>query len=347
MKQTTYKWQAFLVAGAMAGMTMVGCNQSSQTSQTSQVPNEVQQEETSPATPGVTVEASETSIYNNAYENYNNLTDLGVIINSPKEEDLTRLNTLEEYHYDKSTNESMLIIPKYNGTKITVSSVEYTGERYVTKDVLYTVDATPEGYGLMIKANRPEGIAQIAVYITYKEKTVEYIIEATNGKDGNSNYEYLKVETEDKRVNQGDLITPEANADTYLEGLTCFKRYQIDIDKDGESEWVEVYWQGNMDANGEYLFDDGQNWALVLRKGDEIYPLFEKSYIQLGGLEYVIYEDYDDYNRTHILVTYNTGAAVMYYDCTYDEESGYIRRNSLYEASNINKIDEWSYKNCD
>lgn len=340
MKQTTHKWQALLVAGTVASMTLVGCNQ------VNQVPSEVQQEEPSPVTPVVTAEVSEDSIYNNAYEDYNSLIDLGVIINAPKEEDLSRLSTLDEYHYDKSANESMLIIPKYNGTKITVSSVEYTGERYITKDVLYSVDSTPEGYGLLIQANRPEGIAQIAVYMTYKEKTVEYIIETTNGKDGHNDYEYLKVDTEDKKEKEGTLITPELNADTYLEGLTCFKRYEIDMNQDGEDEAIEVYWQGNMDDKGNYLFDDGQNWALILRKGDAIYPLFEKSYIQLGGLEYIVYEDYDDYNRTHILVTYNTGAAVMYYDCTYDEETGYIRRESLYEASNINKIDEWSYKNC-
>ena len=336
MKQT-HKWQAFLVAGTIASISLVGCNK---------MENEVQ-EEVAPTAPVVTAEVPEESIYNNAYENYNSLTDLGVIINSPKEEDLSRLNTLEEYQYDKNANETMLVIPKYNETKITVCSVEYTGERYISKDVLYSVDSTPEGYGLLIKANRPEGSAQIAIYVTYKEKTVEHIIETTNGKDGNSDCEYLKVETEDTKLKEEDLITPKADASTYLEGLTCFNRYEIDMDKDGENESIEVYSQGQIGDKGEYLLDDGQYWALVLRKGEETYFLFEKSYIQLGGLEYTIYEDYDDYGRIHVIVEYNTGAAIMYYDCTYDEESGYIRRNSLYEVGNINKIKEWSYKNCD
>ena len=331
------KWQAFLVASIIFSMSLVGCNQTQK---------QVQQE-AAPTAPVVTATVSEESIYNNAYENYNSLTDLGVIINAPSEEDLSHLNTLEEYDYDKNANETILVIPKYNGTKITVNSVEYTGERYITKDVLYSVDSTSEGYGLLIKANRPEGIAQIAIYVTYQEKTVEYIVETTNGKDGNSDKEYLNVETEDSGVQEGEVITPEMDSKTYLSGLTCFDRYDIDIDKDGNSETIEVYCQGTIGQNGNYLLDDGQEWALVLRKGEKIYPLFERSYIQLGGLEYTIYEDYDNYDQIHIMVTYDTGAAIMYYDCTYDEESGYIRRESVYEASKINKVNAWSYKNCE
>lgn len=335
MKQTK-KWRAFLVVSTILSMSLVGCNKA----------QNKEQEEAQTA-PVVTAEVPGESIYNNAYEEYNNLTDLGVIINSPKEEDLSRLNTLDEYEYDKNANENMLVIPKYNGTKITISSVEYTGERYITKDVLYSIDSTPEGYGLLLKANRPEGIAQIAIYVTYKEKTVEYIVETTNGKDGNTENEYLKVEADDSQPKDGDMIAPEADASTYLQGLNCFSHYEIDMDKDGNNESIEVYSQGSIDNNGRYLLDDGQEWALILRKGEEIYPLFERSYIQLGGLEYTIYEDYDDYERMHIIVAYNTGTAMIYYDCTYDEESGYIRRESVYEASNISKLQEWSYKNCD
>lgn len=334
MKQNK-RWSAFLVASTILSISLVGCNQAQ---------NGEQEEVKAPV---VTAAVPEESIYNNAYEQYNNLTDLGVIINAPKEEDFSQLNKLDEYDYDKSANENMLIIPKYNGTKITVSSVEYTGERYITKDVLYSVDSTPEGYGLLLKANRPEGMAQIGVYVTYKEKTAEYIIKPENGKDGSTENAYLKIETEDESSDDGDVIVPEQDANTYLKGLNCFNRYEIDIDQDGKNESIEVYCQGTVDENGQYLLDDGQNWALILRKDGEIYPLFEKSYIQFGGLEYTVYEDYEDYGRTHIMVSYNTGAAMIYYDCTYDEESGYIRRESVYEANNINKLREWSYKNCD
>jgi len=335
MMKHIQKWQSLAVIGTIFTMSLVGCNEA-----------QVEDNKEVIVTPP-TVTVTEESIYNNAYESYDNITDFGVVINEPTEEELNQLGTVEEYEYDKNATESILIIPKYNGTKITVNTVEYTGERYITKDVLYSVESTPEGYGLLIKANRPEGMAQIGVYVTYKEKYVEHIIEADNGKDGESSKEFLKIDPENTNKIEEDIIKPEANASTYLEGLTRYNAYEVDMDQDGKMETIEVYCQSGMDENGRYLLDDGQDWALILRKGDEIYPLFEKSFIQLGGLEYMVYEDCDNYNRKHIIIYYNTGAAIMYYDCTYDEESGYIRRDNLYEASNISKLNEWSYKNCE
>ena len=81
--------------------------------------------------------------------------------------------------------------------------------------------------------------------------------------------------------------------------------------------------------------------TLVVKKGDDIYPLFEKSYIQLGGLEYLVYIDYNDYERVHVLVQYKAGAGMMTFDCVYDEETGNFRRDTVYEASNINILKDW------
>ncbi len=331
----TQKWRTLLAIGIICSMSLVGCNQ------TTQEP----QEEVTPIAPVETGAVSKESIYNNVYEEYNHLAELGVIINNPTDEDLNRLNTLEKYVFDQNASDTMLIIPKYNGTKITVSTVEYTGERYIEKDVLYSIDSTGDGYGLLLQADRVEGTAQIIVNIAYEGKSSQYPV--VPNKDGNNGNEYLRIDTEDMKPQEGNVITPEVNADTYLDGLNCFSRSEVDMDGDGNNETIEVYCQGQMDGEGNYLLDDGQEWTIVLRHDNQIYPLFERSYIQLGGLEYSIYKDYNDYERVHIIVTYNTEAAIMYYDCTYDEESGFIRRESLFEANNISKLKEWSYKNCD
>lgn len=335
MMKHSKKLRALLVIGTIYSITLVGCNQNH---------NEIQKEVT-PTTPTMTEVASKESVYNNAYETYNQLVELGVVINSPTEEDLNSLNILEEYEYGNNPTNKILIIPKYNGTKITISTVEYTGERYIEKEVLYSMDSTNEGYGLLLTAERPEDTAEIAIYITYEGKAVEYPIIAI--KEGNNSNEYLKIDTEEQKPQEGEVISPESDANTYLEGLNCFSRYDIDVDQDGKFESVEVYCQGEIDDEGHYLLDDGQEWALILRRDNQVYPLFERSYIQLGGLEYMVYEDYEDYGRVHIIVAYNTGAAIMYYDCTYDEDTGFVRRESLYEAGNISKLKEWSYKNCD
>lgn len=331
------RWKRLLAIGVFFSMTLVGCNQ---------VQNKPP-EETKPITPEVTASVTGESIYNQAYEEYSNLTDFGVVINSPTADEMSRLETVKEYEYGDHPSEEMLFIPKYNGTKIAVYSVEYTGERYIQKDELYCIDATSEGEGLLLKADRPEGMAQIGVFVTYQEKTVLYPIETTNGKDGNIDREYLQLETEKKQPNEWEMIMPEADADTYLEGMNCVERFELDFDKDGSMESIEVYSDAKVDKSGKLLLDDGQGWALILRKNDEVFPLFEKSFIQLGGLEYVVFEDCEEHERTHIIVTYDTGVTIMYYDCTFDEESGYIRRQSVYTANNINKLMSWSYKNCD
>ncbi len=323
-------WRTFLIVSTMVSVLFVGCGQEepSKAPITSQNPTV---ETTAPI---------ESSIYNTIYENYNNVTDLGIIINSPSEKDLSHLNTLDSYVYEEGSKESMLIIPKYNGSKITISTVEYTGERYIPKDVLYTKEATTEGYGLLVKANHPEGIPQIIITVSYENKSCEYLV-TYDGKIGKDSIKYLSVGAEEGKRREGDLITPIQDS-TYLDGLNLFSSYEVDMDKDGNNETIEVYSQGEISEAGEYLMDDGQQWTLVLRKGDEIYPLFEKSYIQLGGLEYIVYVDYNDYENIHIIVTYKSGAALIYYDCTYDEESGNIIRNEFYEANNISKLKDWN-----
>lgn len=321
-------WKIFICACSMMSIVLIGC----QSQKAKEVPS-------SSPTPIVTEAVSEQSIYNKAFESYGNITELGLIVNAPTEEDLSHLNTLEHYEYT-NTNESMLIIPKYNGSKITISTVEYTGERYIAKDVLFTQESTTEGYGLLLKADRPESIPQIVITITYKNKSFEEVI-VNNGQEGNKEVEYLKLDNEAGKKQEGDLVTPVQDA-TYLKGLNSFSRYEVDMDKDGNNETIEVYCQGEIGPNGSYLFDDGQEWALILRKGKDIYPLFEKSYIQLGKLEYTAYIDYDDYERVHILVAYKTGANIIYYDCTFDEESGHILRKQVYGANNINILKDWN-----
>ena len=321
-------WQVFIGVCSIMSMLLIGC----QTQETQQVPS-------GSMTPTVTEAVSKESIYNKAYDQYSNITELGLIINEPTEEDLNHLTTVEHFDYTQ-TDKSILIIPKYNGSKITVSTVEYTGERYIAKDVLFTQESTTDGYGLVLKINRPESIPQVVVTVTYKNKSFEELI-VNNGHEGKTEIEYLKLDSEAGKKQEGDLVTPVQDA-TYLNGLNRFSKYELDIDKDGQEESIEVYCQGTVGANGDYLFDDGQEWALILRKGKEMYPLFEKSYIQLGKLEYTAYIDYDDYERIHIIVAYKTGANIIYYDCTFDEESGNIFRQQVYEASNISILKDWN-----
>lgn len=324
------KWTVFLTVSLIASIFLMGCNQKSKIQSSQYI--------VSPS-PNQTSEMTE-STYNSIFEKYdNNITQLGLVINTPDEEMINSLSQIETYK-QMDTKEHLLIIPKYNGSKVTISKVEYTGERFIAKDTLYTKEGTPEGYGLLLYAIRPEGIPEIMVTITYKNKSIDYVI-AEDGKNGHEGIEYLKLETEHMNAPYtGELITPIQDI-TYLQGLNRFSSYSVDFDLDGTNEKVEVYCQGEITEDGNYLLDDGQVWSLVVRKGKDIYPLFEKSYIQLGGLEYLVYKDYDDYEKIHVLIQYKAGAGIMTFDCVYDEETGNFNRNIVYEASNISILKDW------
>ncbi len=121
---------------------------------------------------------------------------------------------------------------------------------------------------------------------------------------------------------------------TLLEGLNLGSSYILET-TDGNIE-IELYASAGVDENGEFILDDGQEWALVARKGEAIYPLMERIYIQNGGLNYTVYTDYNQDGMPHILVEMHSGAGISYYDCTYEKE-GFMRETIL-DAGNINVL---------
>lgn len=321
------KWISILFISAIVTAMTVGCNDTNPVG---------------PATSTSVVGVEEkNSIYNTAFETFTegDASELGLIINNPKESELAVVKDLETYE-QTSTEESLLIIPKYKESKITVSTVA-DGEEIVKADkAVYTKEKTTEGYGLLIKAMRPEGTPSLIVALEYKDKSIDYIISA-NGETGNAHTEYLivgkEMPTEDV-VEEDVIVIKEEN---YTEGLNLVNQYEVDINNDGEVESIEVYSAAEMTDEGELLLDDGQEWTLILRKGEVIYPLFERSYVQLGTIDYKTYIDYDDNEAFHVLVNYTTSAGLKTYDYTYNKEKDTFTRKLAFNADNISMINQW------
>lgn len=125
-----------------------------------------------------------------------------------------------------------------------------------------------------------------------------------------------------------------ASGTDYLEGLNLGSRYTLEA-ANGNVE-IELYASAEVDENGEFILDDGQEWALIARIGETIYPLIERTYIQNGGLNYTVYTDYDQNEMPHILVEMHSGSGISYYDCTYNTQ-GFMRETIL-DAGNINVL---------
>lgn len=143
--------------------------------------------------------------------------------------------------------------------------------------------------------------------------------------------------SDDIKVNH-TTVSIEAVQDTnYLEGLNVGSSYTLEMAD--EDVLVELYVSSEVDAaSGEMILDDGQEWALVARVGEGVYPLVERTYIQNGQLNYTVYTDYDQNEMPHIMAQISSGAGITYYDCTYDETSKTFSRQTVFEADNINVL---------
>lgn len=84
-------------------------------------------------------------------------------------------------------------------------------------------------------------------------------------------------------VNNDSALIKASEIDKYPQ--TLYKEMTLDIDGDGKEEIIELYVNAGIMDNGQFAWDDGQNWLLVVKDGDKTYPLFDE-YIQLGSLDF-------------------------------------------------------------
>ena len=106
-----------------------------------------------------------------------------------------------------------------------------------------------------------------------------------------------------------------------------------------ENAKLSIYVNAEPGSDGEFAFDDGQEWIVLLETTMGDYPLFPRKYVQLGSVSCVVYNEYvDDSTRPHFLITERQTAGYRIYDCIYDEEQAAFMVEPVYEADGINFI---------
>lgn len=138
-----------------------------------------------------------------------------------------------------------------------------------------------------------------------------------------------KLETENSH------IQPKATDTISLENYTLLEKYEIDFDHDNTNETVELYAQVGI-YEGEYMWDDGQRWMLLVRDGDSSFVLFD-DYVQLGTVKVKIYQSFND-NSYHINSMLEAGAGYKFNDYVYDADNNIFVEKLIYEDFNINWI---------
>lgn len=128
-----------------------------------------------------------------------------------------------------------------------------------------------------------------------------------------------------------------------LQGLTLLERKYADADSDGNDESIELYTSAEIAPDGQMGWDTGHQWVLLVRKGEEIFPLFD-DWVQHGELEFWVV----NFNKNkisgpesmdlekHIYVMNSTSVSIKLFDYYWDERSLSFKKEVAFDPP-----DQW------
>ena len=102
------------------------------------------------------------------------------------------------------------------------------------------------------------------------------------------NKDLQKTVEEQKKIiedmmNKSSSVIHKKDIESYPRSL--YKEASFDIDHDGQEEIIELYVNAEKMENGLFAWDDGQTWLLVVKDGEDTYPLFD-DFVQLGSINF-------------------------------------------------------------
>lgn len=118
---------------------------------------------------------------------------IGVVIHEPTDGRLLGLDELDVLVYEEAGwDHRFLIVPKEVGTKVTIYSTWYDGNRFVDGAPVFDELVIEQNQVIEVRCLVPEGIPNLKVVMEYKEKRVEYLI-TYDGRGDREQIEYLEV----------------------------------------------------------------------------------------------------------------------------------------------------------
>jgi len=135
-----------------------------------------------------------------------------------------------------------------------------------------------------------------------------------------------------KPENNGATVSADSNSDySDMNVVVSHENTQFPADENAK---IVLYTTAEV-FEGEVMFDDGQEWALVLETKDGNYTVVERTRIQLGILKFSTFIDYTD-ESFHILAVREEGAGVQITDNIFDSANGVFKQEKIYDKTNIN-----------
>lgn len=103
---------------------------------------------------------------------------------------------------------------------------------------------------------------------------------------------------------QTEVVVVTAGDKIDTTDLTLLDSYSTNIFGDQEDETISMYTDATKDSQGNIMWDDGQNWKLVVHGKDNDFVLFD-DYLQLGSIDFFAYTIDDEF----YISTVNSGTA--------------------------------------
>ncbi|MDR1538777.1 MAG: hypothetical protein LBU32_12430 [Clostridiales bacterium] len=126
-----------------------------------------------------------------------------------------------------------------------------------------------------------------------------------------------------------------------LSGMNIFSQKIVPFADDEAS--VTAYTAAEKSQDGTFMFDDGQDWALVIETADGAYPLFPRQYVQLGGVFATYYLDIGaEETIPHVLVNLMTSSVIYIYDCAYDADAKAFSVLDVFKTDNASVFGRFS-----
>ncbi len=121
-----------------------------------------------------------------------------------------------------------------------------------------------------------------------------------------------------------------------IAGYTEITSYVGDCDGDGSDETIVLSTAAERDEKGEFLWNDGQNWALYVKdSANEAYVLFD-GYVQAGNVHFDVSDYYmKDGTKPVITVTVSTGAGLLIKNYVFSEADKGYAEEEVYNTRNI------------
>ena len=140
-------------------------------------------------------------------------------------------------------------------------------------------------------------------------------------------------------VQQGQNKSVEITPSVLTEGIskmTEVTSYVGDTDGDGTDEKVILATSAERNGKGEFLWNDGQNWALYVDDKEEgTYVLYD-GFVQAGNVNFEISDYYmKDGAVPKISVIVSTGAGFSLKNYTFNKEKQTYTEEELYDTKNV------------